>query len=553
MNFLKMKSKRSKILALVTLCVIVLLFTLNFLLSIVGLNKSVYVDLTPEGLYTVTDRMEKECAFIDALEDKNPDKKIKIIFCNDPDKLKENTITRITYFMALKLENMFDLIEVEEVNVNFDPTAVAKYKATSLTEISTSDVIVAYGDRYRIVGAENFWTTGGDGEYWSYNGEYRLATILKSVTLSNDSNPAAYFLYDSSDEKSKDAVAPQQLRYLLSDRGLRVEFIDVSKVDKIPEDCALLIINNPKKDLSCDADRLDEFYYVSDTEKIDRYLTENQGALMVAKDPATSLPVLEAFLHEWGFDFSKSVLSVPKDENDKTSTDRTTSFNAVYNTNKESFGHAIYGEFADLVSSPNTVFVDAGYVSCAFGAETTITEPGALNVTKTYASFITSPDSSIPYEVGTNNLLDNKKGSYDLAAVTVRDSFDSYSAEKTYSYVFCANSADFFSDELLGNGSLANFDVVSALVNNISRMDIYASTSLGGTSLNTENFGGKQLVSTDLSEEDENIYSPDASEIIKTNRAITTTAKVIITLCVAIAPVVALVLGVIISVKRKFL
>jgi hypothetical protein len=84
-------------------------------------------------------------------------------------------------------------------------------------------------------------------------------------------------------------------------------------------------------------------------------------------------------------------------------------------------------------------------------------------------------------------------------------------------------------------------------------MDIYASTSLGGTSLNTENFGGKQLVSTDLSEEDENIYSPDASEIIKTNRAITTTAKVIITLCVAIAPVVALVLGVIISVKRKFL
>ncbi len=553
MNFLKMKSKRAKILALITLGLIVVLFTLNFLLSIVGLNKSVYVDLTPEGLYTVSDRMEEECSFVDGLEDKNPDKKIKIIFCNDPDKLKENTITRVTYFMALKLEKMFDLIEVEEVNVNFDPTSVAKYKATSLTEISSSDVIVAYGDRYRIAGAESFWTTGSEGEYWSYNGEYRLATILKSVTLANDSNPAAYFLYDSSDEKSKETVAPQQLRYLLSDRGLRVEFIDICKADKIPDDCALFIINNPQKDLSCDADRLDEFYYVSDTEKIDRYLAKNQGALMVAKDPATSLPVLEAFLYEWGFDFSKSVLSVPKNESDKTSTDRTTSLNAVYNTNRESFGHAIYGEFADLPSSPNTVFIDAGYVSCSFGAETTITEPGALNVTKTYASFITSPDDSIPYEVGTNNLLDNKKGSYDLAAVTVRVSFDSYTAEKTYSYVFCANSADFFSDLLLGNGSLANFDVVSALINNISRMDIYASTDLGGASLNTENFGGKQLVSTTLSEEDENIYSSDASEIIETNYGITTTAKVIITVCIAIVPLTALVIGVVISVKRKFL
>ena len=532
---------------------IVVLFALNFLLSVVGLRKSVYVDLTPEGLYTVSDRMAKECSFIDDLADKNPDKKIKVIFCNDPDKLKESAITRLTYFMALKLEKMFDIFEVEEVNVNFDPTAVAKYKTTSLSVIKTSDIIVAYGDRYRIVGAESFWTTGSEGEYWSYNGEYRLATVLKSVTLANDSNPAAYFVYDSENPASKDAVAPLQLKNLLADRGLRTEFIDVSKVDAIPEDCALLIINNPTKDFEVDKDRLDEFYYVSDTEKVDRYLAKNQGALMVAKDPAVSLPVLEDFLHEWGFDFSDSVLSVSKDPSVDTSSDRTTVMNAVYNTDRESFGHAIYGDFADLSSSPNTVFIDAGYVSCAFGAEVTVTEPGALNVTKTYASFITSPDSAIPYKVGTGSEVAGEKGSYDLAAVSVRESFDGETVEKTYSYVFCANSKNFFSDELLGNASLANYDVISALVNNISRMDIFASTDLGGISLNTENFGGKQLVSTTLSEDDENIYSSDASSIIETNRGITTTAKVIITVCVAAVPVTVFILGVIISVKRKFL
>ena len=138
MNFLKAKSKRSKILALITLGIIVILAVLNFLLSIVGHNKSVYVDLTPEGLYTVSDGMKKECEFIDSLAEKNPDQKIKIIFCNDPDKLRENTITRVPYFMSLKLASIFDLIEVEEINVNFNPTAVAKYKATSLTEIGTT-------------------------------------------------------------------------------------------------------------------------------------------------------------------------------------------------------------------------------------------------------------------------------------------------------------------------------------------------------------------------------------------------------------------------------
>lgn len=553
MNFLKAKSKRSKILALITLGIIVILAVLNFLLSIVGHNKSVYVDLTPEGLYTVSDGMKKECEFIDSLAEKNPDQKIKIIFCNDPDKLRENTITRVPYFMSLKLASIFDLIEVEEINVNFNPTAVAKYKATSLTEIATTDVIVAYGNRYRILGADHFWGVGSEGEIWSYDGERTMATVLKSLALANDSNPAAYFLYDSSDEKSKETVAPQQLRYLLAERGLRVEFIDVSKVDKIPEDCALLIINNPQKDLSYDKDKLGSFNYVSDTEKIDRYLVGKQGALMVAKDPARSLPVLEAFLHEWGFDFSESILSVPKNENDKDSSDRTTNINAVYNTNKESFGHAIYGEFADLPSSPNTMFVNTGYISCGFGSETTITEPGSLDVTKTYISFLTSPDSSIPYKVGTNNIVENEKGSYDVAAVVARDYFDSYSAEKTFSYVFCANSAEFFSDELLGNGSLANYDVLSALVNNISRVDLRASTSLGGSSLNTELFGGKQLVSTTLTEEDENIYSSDATEILGVNRGIDASEKVVITLCVAIAPVAALVFGIIISVKRKFL
>ena len=541
--------------AIITLVGIAILIGLNLLLSLVGHSRSVYVDLTPEGLYSVTDRMEKECSFIDEMEG---DKKLKIIFCSDPDNLASNMITRVTYFMALKLENMFDNIEVETVNVNFNPTAVAKYKATSLTTISASDVIVTYGDRYRIAGAQSFWTTGDSGNYFSYNGEYKLATLIRSVTLANEGNPAAYFVtghgetvYDEAALESEGTAKSEQFRNLLIDRGLRVKTIDLSKVDEIPLDCALLIINNPTEDFVADADRLDEFFYVSEIEKIDRYLTKNQGALMVAKDNDKKLTSLDAFLSEWGFTFSDSTVKVPTGVSGAlTDAEKMTDvISAEYIKDTESYAYAIYSAFASLSSAPKTVFSNAGYIECSFGATDSVTEPGSLDIAKVYSSFLTSPLSSVPYSDGGAG----EEGSYDLAAVTTRTVFDSVTAEYTYSYVFCANDGDFFSNELLGNASYANFEIMSALINNISRVDDYASSDLGGTSLNTLYFGGKQLVSTALSEYNTDIFSTDGQEIIGINYGINTTAKVVITLVVAVAPVTALVMGFIIFFKRKYM
>ena len=568
MKMFKGKSRRTQLFTLLSLALIVVLFGLNLLFSFVGQNNLIYLDLTPEELYTVSDRMIEECDFINGLSE---DKKVKITFCTDPDYLISSTTTRLTYFMAIALDKAFDNLEVEVVNVTYNPTAVSKYKTTSLSVINPTDVIVSYGDRYRIVGAESFWTVS-DGEYWSYNGEYKLATVMKSVTLANDKNPTAYFLvghgesyYDAEAPDSAASIKTAVLKDLLTERGLVIKLLDISAVDEIPKDCALLIINDPRADYTADPTRFDEFNYVSDTEKIDRYLTSNQGALIVAKDPSLELPVLEDFLGEWGFSFSDSVL---KDTDTTAAEDAEGSGEStapqqysdtiisVYNTDKTSYGHAIYGDFADLSSAPKTVFKNSGYVSRAFGESPTINEPGSANVTKRYASFLTTPTTSQPFkynEVQGIYEAAGAKGAYDLAAVVTRSAFDTKTAEYTYSYVFCVNSIDFFESGMLGNASYANYDIVSALVNNMSRMDIYASTDLGGTSLNTEKYGGKQLVSVKLNTEDVNVYSSDGKEIVKINRAIETSDKVVITVVVAILPVAVLVAGIFISIKRKFL
>ena len=559
MRIFKGKSKRTVIFSAITVGVIVVLFAANLALSLIGGGRNWFIDTTPEGLYSLTKAMAEECAFVEELGKTDGDKCVKITFCNDPDRLISNFDTRATYYMALDLQKKYSNVEVETINVNTNPTALSKYKRTSLTKINSTDVIVSYGDRYRIVGALNFWTT----DYFSYNGEYRMATLIKSVTAINQ--PSAYFLtdhgetyYDPKNPESEGSLNTSYFYDLLSDCGLQVKTLAISEVDAIPDDCALLIINNPRKDFVTDPDKYNSLSYVSDLEKLDRYLVNKQGAIVVTKDydEALSLPNLEDFLHEWGFDFSTSQV---RDDESSVAGSGGKNLIAVYETAEDSYANAIYGDYASLATSARTTINNTGYITNSYGEQGYRNEAGSSETVKRYAPFLKSSNkaSSYFYSDLAGNYDDSKvldsTGQFDLAALTVRQTYDSITAEHTYSYLFCAASADFFSNESLSNAAYANYDIMTALINNISRVDVYASLELGGTSLNSSSYGGKQLVSTKLSTEDSEVFAPDASEVIKVNYGISTTEKVVYTVIVAVVPFIVLIAGAVVCIRRRFL
>ena len=559
MRIFKGKSKRTVIFSAITVGVIVVLLTANLALSLIGGGRNWFIDTTPEGLYSLTKAMAEECAFVEELGKTDGDKCVKITFCNDPDRLISNFDTRATYYMALDLQKKYSNVEVETINVNTNPTALSKYKRTSLTKINSTDVIVSYGDRYRIVGALNFWTT----DYFSYNGEYRMATLIKSVTAINQ--PSAYFLtdhgetyYDPKNPESEGSLNTSYFYDLLSDCGLQVKTLAISEVDAIPDDCALLIINNPRKDFVTDPDKYNSLSYVSDLEKLDRYLVNKQGAIVVTKDydEALSLPNLEDFLHEWGFDFSTSQV---RDDESSVAGSGGKNLIAVYETAEDSYANAIYGDYASLATSARTTVNNTGYITNSYGEQGFRNEAGSSETVKRYAPFLktSSKASSYFYSDLAGNYEDSKvldsTGQFDLAALTVRQTYDSITAEHTYSYLFCAASADFFSNESLSNAAYANYDIMTALINNISRVDVYASLELGGTSLNSSSYGGKQLVSTKLSTEDSEVFAPDASEVIKVNYGISTTEKVVYTVIVAVVPFIVLIAGAVVCIRRRFL
>lgn len=525
-----------------------------------SLKHGVRTDLTPEGLYTLSDGMKKECAFLDELPEEDGD--LRILFCSDPDDLIESSLSRSVYFTALELARTFERVKVETVNVTMNPTAVSDYRTTSLSTVDPDDVVISYGKNYRISSAASFWTQDSQtGALWSYNGEYKIASLMLSLTANR--HPVAYFLtghgetvYDAASPESDGSKKTAALYDCLTERGLEVALLDLSAVDAVPQDCALLILNDPRTDFSTDASKYSSFYYVSDLEKIDRYLVGRQGALMVAKDYRVRLPLLEDYLFEWGLSFSDSLVSDP----DACLADAGSTATVLvpqYNTDTSSLSYALYSTYATQTSAPRTVISDSGFIRCAFDGSYAVNEPGSSNTSRTYTPYLSTTSAAVAHSyesaTGEYTALSSAASVKDLCAIVDRNCLDAVTDESDHAYIFAAASADFFSSDLLGNPAYANYDLVSMAVKNVAFADVYAGGDIGGLSANATALGGKRLYSTALSETGSKEYKKSTSEVLKVNAPFTKSARTVITVILVLVPAAVLVTGYVIRTRRKYL
>ena len=565
---------------------ILLLLLLNLFLNYFVVYDTAYIDMTPEGLYTLRDVMVEECSPMLV----NPDgtakeQGIKVTFCADPDTLLSNTVTRAVYYTCVAMSKQFASFDVECVNATLDPMSVAQYKTTSLTEIAPSDVIISYGSRYRIVSAEAFWRISG-GNLYSYDGEYKLASVMMSLTLVDQ--PKAYFVtghgeawYDPEHPESEQSKRAAYLYDLLRERGLEVASLDLSEliaeadrknaedptaaaIPSIPDDCVLLIINDPRTDFKADPDRFDELSYISETELLGRYMTEGRGAIAVAKDYETDEPTpnFDAFLADWGIEVSKDLVkdnagSVNEGIEDAK---QGTTFVTEYNKDEESYAYSIYEAYASLDTAPRAFATNTGYIVCSFGDSIGSNESGTGDVSKIFAPFLYTTDTAVSYSKHSSGeyiVRSSEPERKTLAAICGRQALNTETGDYTYSYLFCAASGDFFGSDLLGNTSYSNYDIVSAAFQSMARLDTYASMKLGGVSVNNyKYFAGKVLVSTTITETDDKVlvWNEDGTSYIgRINYALLPPAKIAYTVAIAIPPLAIAVIGIIVCIKRKFL
>jgi hypothetical protein len=261
--------------------------------------------------------------------------------------------------------------------------------------------------------------------------------------------------------------------------------------------------------------------------------------------------VFESFLSEWGIAFGDALV---KDKDNSLETDREpgTTIIGVYDTSEDGVGVGYYGEYSSLQSAPKMIFNNTGYIYNSHPDSEYIPEVGGYNTTRVYSHFIGTSDNALAYDVKDGGLAVGE-GRKSLAAISSRSYLDNETSVRTNSYIFATNSSEFFSNELLGNPSYANYSVMSTVVANISRTDRHASINLGGGSINSPTYGGKQTVSTTLSETSQHAYNPDGTLTGRIMQGFGKEERVVYSVIVFGIPVILAGFGVAMYIRRKFL
>ncbi len=494
------KRGRGAVMTAVSVLVLLAAILLGIGASTVKDSLNSYIDMTEEGLYTMTDEFLAEVSHIKD--------EITITFCADPDILLNNYDTRYIYILARDLARRMDNVKVVTCDVLRDPTAVQPYRTTSSTVIHWNDVIVSCDKRYRVLAAKAFFSTDTTtNEYFAFNGEHKLASVMLSITAVE--RPVAYFteghgeaIYDPLNPTAPGNGKNRAFYQLLIDSGLEVRTLDLTTKDPIPADCVLLIMNGPTADYAdAPGDRL-SLEATPPLEKIDRYL-DGQGALMVFKDPSVTLPALEEYLAEWGIVYENNVTL----KSDRTGAGDDAALEAardrliaVYPDKSEyPMAGSLFGDVADLTSAPRTVVASSGYLTSSWESGTRLFSVLTSAMT---SPVLLSSETTKAYDAA--GALTDEAGSYSLAQMTVRTRLREDG--DIYSYVFCAATTALTATEYIDNPTYANYDVLFSTVRTISRTDAYASDSLGGLNMNSEKYGGKRFVDITISPTKKDVY-----------------------------------------------
>ncbi len=297
MDFKKLTgSKRFKYgsVAVAFSCVFVaMILLLNVIISALSDRFSLYVDMTGEEFYTVSEETVAQLSEISS--------PVEIVFFQNRDKISEGTYFGRAKSLAHEYANNFDNITVKYIDLISQPTAANKYKMSSADSITQSTVVVhcAETGRSKIIQADGFYTFSVDNSgkrtgLYGFNGEKRFTSCILQVTSSI--KPLALLT------TGHDETASGNLYTILTQEGYEVAGIDLTR-EEIPENCQMLIISNPMRDFAgLEAEKNGG---TNEIKMINSFLIDKNGSALVFLSPEMpQLPELSEYLSEWGISYS---------------------------------------------------------------------------------------------------------------------------------------------------------------------------------------------------------------------------------------------------------
>lgn len=264
-----------------TVLAVVLAVLLNLIVRAIP-SKYTEFDLSEAGLYTLSDSSKQIAR--DLTQD------VTIYYVTETGN-EDAIITKLLDRYAAESSH----IRWELKDPAVYPTFVAQYGAQSVEDGS---LIVVSGEKSVVLAASDlydydysdYYTTGSYSV--TFGGENKITAALYRVTGSQELH--VYYTTNHGE------TLTDTLKEALEAQNLTVSQLDLL-TDSIPEDCDLLLINDPQQDFSAAGSLVDEMSAL-------RSYLKNGGHLMLTTDSYYSTPNLDGLMAEFGLTRTKGLV-----------------------------------------------------------------------------------------------------------------------------------------------------------------------------------------------------------------------------------------------------
>ena len=440
------KFKYGSTATLFTIAFIAIVVVFNVIFTALANKYMWYIDMTDKQVFTLSEKAREIMSDIT-----DP---VNIYFASDPDVLmtgSDSSYMRYIYTTALQLEEAFDNVNVECVDVVKKPSFFRDFYNTTNTQIHTDSVVVESNGEVRIFAAKAFFVTNDDdtSTVWAYNGEHKLISGIMQVTQT-DSPQVAF-----TSQHGEDLANAGDLATLFADNGFTVKDVNLTQ-DELDDACRILVIYNPMYDfLGSEA----EDASFNEIKKIDDFL-DDYGCLLVFCDPqyVDNLKNLNEFLEEWGIAYVGQ--TTIRDKEHAMSVD---GYSIVAEYQKDNLGASIYSELSSLSTPPMSVIRKSMPIDILWESGGGLS--GSRDVSSVLKSYPTSElvvDGQVT-EVGSYNLM------------TISRETRIVDNEYYYSYVIAAGSPSFADKQYVVSNTYANKDILSAAMKAVGRERVLTS------------------------------------------------------------------------------
>lgn len=221
---------------IIALLVLLIVVPVNIIAGIYDKN----IDMTPSSKYTLNKTTTQ-------VIEENQDKEVEIYTTFIVRDLITEPSFLPLYHTLTELEE-YDNVKIIEVIPDENPKLISELDPSGNLSIAAGDIIVKHGEIIKQIKATAIFPYDADG-YPTYAGEELLAGAIKIVT--NGTLPKIYFLTGHG-EKSFDKEYEQYSKFLKTTNNYEAAELDLSSVDAVPEDTAIIFLAGPKTDISKD-------------------------------------------------------------------------------------------------------------------------------------------------------------------------------------------------------------------------------------------------------------------------------------------------------------